>query len=659
MSAPGRGWVWPLLWAASAVALGLFAATQQHQVQPERPGMLAADLVAGLAFIGAGLIVRRMRPGNRCWWLLMASGTTWFVGSLGSSTGTNVSLAGFALGSWHFFALSWLLLAYPTGRLPGRREQVLLGLIAGLCTVRTLSRLFLYVPPDGTGCECVSNRFVPVTDGRWYAAVDRVYPWALVSALLLVLACAVARWRRSSRAGRRMLAPVLVAAAALVAQIGYDYVLRQQAGLVGPSRDALFLVVVALRVATAIAFVVGLRQQRAARSAVVDLVGGLAGPDTAPDRLAEALRSALGDPSLELVAWEPTEHAYVGAAGRRLALPISEPGRAVTLVEQDGTPLAALVHDEALLEDPGLVSAVAAAVRLTADNERLRGELQRQLAEVAASRSRIVAAGDDERRRIERDLHDGAQQRLVTIALALRLTEARMGPGADPATREAVTQAVKDLSEAIGELRDLARGIHPAVLSEAGLHTALGSLLDRSPLPARLDVRLAEEPPCRGGRDRVLRDLRGPDQRAQARPSDRRTRRGDGQRWDSAHPRHRRRGGGCRTHGPGPGCVGSQTGSTRPGARCPSRALRRAAPGWRSACRASSPGRGQRTAARRSGRAPAPGGDRRRRAGRRRTAPAAGGARHPARRRRARRPDAADAHGGGTRGRQADPGRAR
>ena len=494
MRAPGRDWVWPLLWAASSLALGLFAATQQHQEQPERPGLLVADLVAGLAFIGAGLIVRRMRPGNRCWWLLMASGTTWFVGSLATSTDTDVALAGFALGSWHFFALSWLLLAYPTGRLPGRREQALLGLIAALCAVRSLSRLFLYLPPDGTGCECVSNRFVPVTDGRWYAAIDLAFPWALVTALLLVLACAVARWRRSSRAGRRMLTPVVVAAAALVAQIGYDYVLRQEAGLVGPRRDALFLLVVALRVATAIAFVLGLRQQRAARSAVVDLVGGLAGHDTAPDRLGEALRSALGDPSLELVAWEPTEHAYVGEGGRRLALPISEPGRAATLIEQDGAPLAALVHDEALLEDPGLVSAVAAAVRLTADNERLRGELQSQLAEVAASRSRIVAAGDAERRRIERDLHDGAQQRLVTIALALRLTEARMGPGADPATREAVTQAVKDLSEAIGELRYLARGIHPAVLSEAGLHTALGSLLDRSPLPARLDVRLSEEP---------------------------------------------------------------------------------------------------------------------------------------------------------------------
>jgi signal transduction histidine kinase len=250
-------------------------------------------------------------------------------------------------------------------------------------------------------------------------------------------------------------------------------------------------------VATAAAFVVGLREQRATRSAVVDLVGGLSGgADTAPDRLGAALRSALGDPSLELVAWSPAEHAYVGTAGERLVLPVTEPGRAVTLVEQDGTPVAAMVHDEALLEDPGLVSAVAAAVRLTSDNERLRRELQRQLAEVAASRSRIVAAGDDERRRIERDLHDGAQQRLVTIALALRLADARLDPATDPAAHEALSQAVKDLSEAIVELRDLARGIHPAVLTESGLEVAVGSLVDRSYLPAHLTVRLGAEPPA-------------------------------------------------------------------------------------------------------------------------------------------------------------------
>jgi signal transduction histidine kinase len=476
--------------------LGLYAETRQHVDQPESPWLLAADFVAGLAFVVAGLAVRRMRPGNRCWWLLIGAGATWFVGSLQSAADPDVALVGFAFGIWHYVALSWLLLAYPTGRLAGRRERAVLALAAGLAAIRTLSRLFLYVPPDGTGCGCVTNRFAPVTDPRWYSAVDSAFPWVLVAVLVLVLGCALARWRRSSRAGRRMVTPVLLAGAALVTQVAYDYVIRQRTGLAAPSRTALFMLVVALRVATAAAFVAGLREQRAARSAVVDLVGSLDDRDTAPDRLGAALRSALGDPSLELVAWSPAERAYVGTTGQHLVLPVAEPGRAVTLVEQDGAPVAALVHDEALLEDPGLVSAVAAAVRLTSDNERLRRELQRQLAEVAASRSRIVAAGDAERRRIERDLHDGAQQRLVTIALALRLADARLDADADPVAHDALSHAVKDLSEAIVELRDLARGIHPAVLTESGLETALGSLVDRSCLPAHLDVQLREEPPA-------------------------------------------------------------------------------------------------------------------------------------------------------------------
>jgi hypothetical protein len=150
------------------------------------------------------------------------------------------------------------------------------------------------------------------------------------------------------------------------------------------------------------------------------------------------LRSALGDPSLELVAWEPTEHAYVGEAGRRLALPISEPGRAVTLVEQDGVPLAALVHDEALLEDPGLVSAVAAAVRLTADNERLRGELQR-------SSPRWRRPGPASWPRVMRNGAGSSATCTTGHSSAWSPSRSRCGsrklgwvPGADPATREAV-----------------------------------------------------------------------------------------------------------------------------------------------------------------------------------------------------------------------------
>jgi signal transduction histidine kinase len=175
-------------------------------------------------------------------------------------------------------------------------------------------------------------------------------------------------------------------------------------------------------------------------------------------------------------------------------MPVSASGRALTRIERRGQPVAALVHDAALLEDPGLVNAVVAAVRLTLDNEQLQSELESQLAEVAASRARIVAAGDEERRRIERDLHDGAQQRLVTIALALRLAETRLAEDADPAVRDVLAQGVKDLGEAIDELRDLARGVHPAILGESGLVAAIESLADRSPLDVSLELDVHAEP---------------------------------------------------------------------------------------------------------------------------------------------------------------------
>ena len=182
------------------------------------------------------------------------------------------------------------------------------------------------------------------------------------------------------------------------------------------------------------------------------------------------------------------------------AVPSPPPGRAVTVIEGDHGPLAALVHDEALLEDPGLISAVTAAIRLTTDNERLRRELQERLDELAASRVRIITAADAERRRIERDLHDGTQQRLISIALQLRLALARAEDAEDPNGRRspgldlAVRTAVEELADAVGEVRALARGIHPAILTDAGLQAALESLVDRSSLDVRTDLDIAVEP---------------------------------------------------------------------------------------------------------------------------------------------------------------------
>ena len=162
----------------------------------------------------------------------------------------------------------------------------------------------------------------------------------------------------------------------------------------------------------------------------------------------------------------------------------------MTLLERDGVPLAAILHDPALLEDPGLVASVATAVRLTVENDRLQAEVRAQLAEVRESRARIVEATDAERRRIERDIHDGAQQRLVALSLAIGRARGQLGPAADPDLDTTLAQASEEVRSALAELRELARGIHPAILTEAGLGPAVRSLVDRSAVPTELDAEL-------------------------------------------------------------------------------------------------------------------------------------------------------------------------
>ena len=158
----------------------------------------------------------------------------------------------------------------------------------------------------------------------------------------------------------------------------------------------------------------------------------------------------------------------------------------MTVLESDGKPLAALVHDPSLREDTRLLDAAGAAARLALENARLQAELRAQLVQVQESRARIVAAGDDQRRRIERDIHDGAQQRLVALALELRAAQKRLGSDLDPELDEVLADAVDELRLAVGELRELARGVHPAILTEEGLAAALESLADRTPIPVEI-----------------------------------------------------------------------------------------------------------------------------------------------------------------------------
>ncbi len=158
----------------------------------------------------------------------------------------------------------------------------------------------------------------------------------------------------------------------------------------------------------------------------------------------------------------------------------------MTHLIHDGEPTAALIHDPAIRDEPGLIEAAGEAARLSLENARLQADVRSQLAKVEESRRRIVTAGDEQRRRIERDLHDGAQQRLVALALELRLTQRELGKDVDPELERVLESAVGQLQVAVDELRELARGVHPAVLTEEGLGVALEALAARTPLPVKL-----------------------------------------------------------------------------------------------------------------------------------------------------------------------------
>ena len=238
-----------------------------------------------------------------------------------------------------------------------------------------------------------------------------------------------------------------------------------------------------------VCFLVGLLRTRLSTLAVGHLVVELgARPPT--DKLRDALARTLGDPSLTLAYRVQGQHHWVDGDGRPIDLPGPRASRAVTVLERDGQPVAALVHDRSLENDPALVSAVAAAASLAIENERLHADARARLAEVRESRARLVTVADAERRRLERDLHDGAQQSLVALALSLNTVRDRLDSGRVDDVRDAVTGAEQQLRAALAELRELAAGIRPAILTDAGLGPALEALAERVAVPVTMRVDL-------------------------------------------------------------------------------------------------------------------------------------------------------------------------
>jgi signal transduction histidine kinase len=427
-----------------------------------------------LSYVLCGLLAWWHRPSSRFGPLMVAAG---FVNYLTTLMWTSSDLAFTVAQALDFvppILFLHVFLAFPSGQLQTRFERILVA--AGYATAVGLQLVRMTLGG-------FSQRNLLEIDPNPEAAlvVLRVQLVSVSAFCLLGLGVLVVRRLREGR-------PLRLAARLLTDAFGIALVMLAFLFLSlaygGPATAQIrWATFVALGLAPA-AFLIGLLHSRLARSSVGDLFVELQA-DPAPADLQEALARALRDPSLTLAYWLPEFGCYADLEGRRVELP-AEDGRATTLIDRDGAHVAALLHDVALKDEPALLDAVTAAAGIAIDNGRLQAELQARLQELRGSRVRVIEAGQKERQRLERDLHDGAQQRLIALSLELSRLEDRLD--ADPEVRMRLDQARREISTSLDELRAVARGIHPAVVSGHGLEVALEQLVARALVPVRLNV---------------------------------------------------------------------------------------------------------------------------------------------------------------------------
>ena len=484
-------------WAVVAAisGAGVFAATDavlEHGAGV--PWYLSIpDALVGWAYITGGVIAFRARQLDRTGTLMTAIGVIWNLDNVAQYVHALLPYVVW-LGGLVDPLLAQLLLSYPSRALRSRLERaVLAAAYLQVLVVNGVRAVFVNLR-DYYPCPCVHS-FPTVHNPAVFRALETEVKIAYVIIGTAVLTLVYRRWRRASGPARRALNPLWFAGLATMTALILDAALGF-ARLTPVQNNAESAVVTVVRLSVPVALLIGLMRIRQSRSAVADLVLAL---DRAPGPagVGQALASALGDPSLTVCYWEPETRSFVGADGRP-ADPRPPPGRAATEVTADGAPLAVLVHDSELLDQRPLLDAVAAAARLALENARLQAALAAQLEEVRASRARIVQAGLEERRRVERDLHDGAQQRLLALSLTIAMLSDQLA--ADPATGPDLARlagsARDEINAAIGELRELGRGLHPAVLTNEGLAAAVETLAALAPLPVAIQIAPARYPPA-------------------------------------------------------------------------------------------------------------------------------------------------------------------
>jgi signal transduction histidine kinase len=484
MASPGRSAVVKALAALVVLgiaALALFAVPTSDSLLTYRDASRAAQVLgigAGAALVVAALLTARVTIAL----LLLALAALWFgqdLAALGDSAALVRSIADAAAPIAAALALH-LALALPDGRL-SRAGRGAVGAAYLAVAISFVGTVTTRDPFLDVYCwrQCSDNPLlVHAAPGLARAFVVA----GLVSSIAiggLAVGVVVRRIVAASRVGRALLAPLLVPAGLVAAAEAA----RAAALLLWPVEDpqrARFMAVYLLRAGALAALAAGVvwtvLRTRRTRARVAQLAADL-GAAPPPGKLKESLAAALGDPTVDVLYWVPAIRRFVDADGALRA----QPAGAATRITR-GRLLAVVIHDAAVLPESELDRLLGPAARLAVENEALRAEVLAQLRQLRRSRARIVATADESRRRLERDLHDGAQQRLLAVVLDLRLARA----GAQGELADRLSHIGDEVDRAFTELRELAHGIYPAVLTEAGLEAALPTLADVAPLAVSL-----------------------------------------------------------------------------------------------------------------------------------------------------------------------------
>jgi signal transduction histidine kinase len=444
----------------------------------------AAKLLAGSALIGAGLYVSVgwRRPASGVLFGLAAiawSLEEWNNPATGVAAAFTLGLVGYAITP---AVVAHAVMAYPTGRLGSRPERLTI-VVAYVDTVLVLGLLAaLFFAPAANQCHlCPPNLLLVRDNPEFHAGLQSLGSLLLVAWTVAFVVLALGRLLQASGPIRRLTAPVSFAGCAYILLVLVAAAQSVASRVIGAGSlapwpwfaQAAALCAIGLGVAWSWLL------RRRTRSLMVGLVVEL-GRSPPPGGLQEMLGRTLGDHTLRVAYALDGRDGLVDANGD--AVDVAE-GQAETALTRDSRTIAVLVHRPGLLDDPAVVEEVAAATRLALDNERFHAEVLARIEDLRASRTRIVAAGEAERRRLERDLHDGAQQRLLGLSLVLGFTRAQVKEGDDSTILTLIDDAEERLRGAIDELREVAHGIYPAVLSSDGLGAAVDTLRERASIP--------------------------------------------------------------------------------------------------------------------------------------------------------------------------------